>query len=81
MQTIADIEADELEAVAVKLAAHWSRVIDHPSELYTYDELLIRSSLDYLARQTGLDLFVEYDREGKFLLTRYDETEQEGGGP
>ena len=79
MQTIADTEADGPEAVAVKLAVQWSHVIDHFGEPYGYDELLIRSSLVYLARQTGLDLFVEYDREGKFLLTRHDETEQEGG--
>ena len=76
IQTISDTEADRLEALAVKLAVHWSRVIDHGSEPFAYDELLIRSAIDFLSIRTGLDLFVEYSREGKWLLTRYDERER-----
>ena len=73
--TIAGAEGSSLEALAVKLAVEWSHVIDFPDLTAPMDseQLLIRTSLDYLADQTGLDLFVCHDRNGQWLLGRSGE--------
>ena len=46
-------------------------------------QLLIRTSLDYLAVQTGLDLFVTHDCEGRWLLGKFygDNEAQPDDGP
>ena len=77
--TIAGAEGNSLEALAVKMAVEWSHIIDFPdlSEPISSEQLLVRSSLDYLTAQTGLDLFICYDRNGRWLLGRSDETDNE----
>lgn len=79
---IAELEVDGLSALAVKMAVAWTDIVPEfefkPSGL-PIKAAVVRSAIDFLSRETGLDLFVEFSREGRGKLPRYDDPEREGG--
>ena len=79
---IAEIEVDGLDALAVKMAVAWTDIVPEfefePSDL-PIKAAVVRSAIDFLSRETGLNLFVEFDREGRGKLPRHDAPERIGG--
>ena len=66
---IAEAEADGLLGLAVKLAVLWNNSIADTGDPNEGDALLVGSALDYLAKQTGIDPYVTYDRDCKPIRT------------
>ena len=62
---IAEAEADGLLSLVVKLAVLWNNSIADTGDTRDDNVLMVRSALDYLAKQTGLDPYVTYDRDCK----------------
>ena len=79
---IAELEVDGLPALAVKMAVAWTDIVPEfefePSDL-PIKAAVVRSAIDFLSRETGLDLFVEFSRGGRGKLPRYDDPERIGG--
>ena len=81
---IAELEVDGLSALAVKMAVAWTDIVpefEFRASNLPIKALSVRSMIDFLSRETGLDLFVEFDREGRGKLPRYDDPEREGDTP
>ena len=62
---IAEAEADGLLGLAVKLAVLWNNSIADTGDPNEGDALMVGSALDYLAKQTGIEPYVTYDRDCK----------------